>query len=751
MKIKEIAKNLCFFVAFLILNYIESVLGIVAFSVAFFMALVYCKQNVLVLSPLYICAGVAVNFSIATLISVVAPIVAVVIAMFVHYRLRKKLRMLTMSICTVVSLIPTFIFNELASIYGAILGLICSQISLYCFVVVLFAVLKKRMRFSLSKEEVLAFCYTFAVFGMGFASICIVGYSIFSTVVVVVLLAMLFVSQKLELVLALSLGIGGAIGSGDISYIALSLLFGGVCAVFDRDNQYIAGVVMVGVNLGYILIFNAPIDFFTLIAPAVGVVIFFAIPNKFKDKLIYFAPCFAETELPRTLINRDRKHIADKLNKLSQVFYEISDILHIEVAVESAENDCCALTKEVVDKYCKICPNYIICQSEIGGADIGIMFQDVVHKALKNNIVTLLDTPPVLSSRCVRIGGLLYCINNTADNYKVSLQQRSNVDEGRAMISDQMEGVGILLDKLKSDVETNLTFDKGAEQELKHRLSSCNIAVKDTVIFNADSNTQLTLIINECDIVNPKLKDTINAVMGYNMDIISKESMPSGLCAVHLEKAAKFSIIYGASQVSHTEGVINGDNHSALKIDNTRAMLILADGMGSGKSAAQDSGYCVSMLEAFYKAGFDHNTIASSVGRLLAIRAKESFNAVDIAVIDTYNGHIDFVKLGGRESFIVCEGVVEVVECGSLPLGIIAESAPLITRSAIKHGSTIVMVSDGIVDYIGRTELTDLLSTISTINPEMVASTIIEAVVAINGGKTADDASVVVARIVSAM
>ncbi len=751
MKIVLIAKNLCFFVAFFMLFYIENVLGIAAFTVAFFMALVYCKQNVLILSPLFIGAGVAVNFSVNALISVVAPIFVVVVALFVHYKMHKKLRMLTMSVCTVIGLIPTFILSEEGSIFGALLGLVCSLVSLYCFIVMLFAVLKKRMRFVLSKEEILAFCYSFAVCGMALASITIVEYSIFSAVVAFALLAMLFINQKLELALALALGIGGAIGSGDVSYIAISLLYGGIVAIFDRDNQYLAGLLMVAVNLGYILIFQQPIDFFTLIAPTVGVVIFFAIPNKFKEKLICFAPCFAETELPRTLINRDRKYIAEKLHKLSQVFYDISDILHIEVVAESQENDRTNLTQEVVNKYCKSCPNYIICQSEIGCEDTGIMFNEVVETALKCNAATLLDTSAILSSRCIRLGGLLNYINDTAEKYKMSLQHKSHVDEGRAMVSDQLGGVGLLLDRLKGDVETNLVFDKDSEQELKHRLSACNIAAIEAVIFNTAASTQLTLIINECEIVNPKLKETITAVMGYNMDILNKESMPSGLCAIHLERAAKFKVIYGTSQVSHIEGDVNGDKHSAIKIDNTRAMLVLADGMGSGKSAAQDSGYCVSMLESFYKAGFDHNTIASSVGRLLAIRAKESFNAVDIAVIDTYNGEVDFVKLGGRESFIINNGDVEIVECGSLPLGIITDSTPLIERVQLAHGSTIVMVSDGIVDYIGQTELMDLLSTINTTNPDMVAATIIEAVVAINGGKSADDASVLVARIVSAM
>ncbi len=749
MKIRLIAKNLCFFLAFLLLFYIESTINIVAFSVAFFVALVYCKQNVLVLSPLYIVAGVIVTPTLTTLIITIAPIVSVVVALFVHYKLRKKLAMITVGICTVVGILPSLIMVLSSDLIAVVLSLACSQASLYCFAVTLIAVVKKQLKFKLSKEELLAFCYSFAVLGMGCAIVKIVDYAVFWLFATIILLSMLYINQKLLLVLAVSLGVGGAIGSSDISFLALAVLYGGVAVVFDKDNHYLAGVCMLAVHVGYLLLFAEYVDFFQLIAPAVGVIIFIAIPKKYKNKLARFATCFAETELPRTLINRDRKHIAEKLHKLSHVFYDISDILHIEVADSSAEFEKNAIKQNTVQKYCATCPNYIICTSEIGCTDTSIMFEDVVTGAVTKGKATLLDTPTMLTSRCVRLAGLINYINDQAEEYKLGLEHKAHIDEGRAMVSDQMCGVGKLLDRLKGEVETSLVFNKEKEQELKDRLSSYNIAVNDAVIITSSLGEQVTLVLNERDIINPKLKVTVSQVMGYNMDISSKESMASGLCTIHFAKTAKYKVVYGSSQKSHVAGEQNGENQIAVKIDNTRVMLVLADGMGAGSGASKDSGYCVSMLESFYKAGFDHNTISQNVGRLLAIRASESFNAVDIAVIDTYNGYVDMVKQGGRESFIINNGQVEVVECGSLPMGIIADSQPLISRLNVKNNTTIVMVSDGIVDYIGRTELMDLLASNTICNPDMLADTIIEAVVAINGGQMADDASVLVARIIA--
>ena len=177
-------------------------------------------------------------------------------------------------------------------------------------------------------------------------------------------------------------------------------------------------------------------------------------------------------------------------------------------------------------------------------------------------------------------------------------------------------------------------------------------------------------------------------------------------------------------------------------------MIVLSDGMGHDAPAARNSRYAVSLIESFYKAGFEHKTVLRSVGGLLALRGKEEFNAVDIAVIDTFTGEVDIIKQGARESFIVRKGEVEVVECGSLPLGIVLGAEPVTYSTRLQPGEFLVMVTDGVADAIGREGLTELLSGLDTVNPDDVAEAVITDFTRLQGDNSErDDGSVIAARI----
>ena len=156
--------------------------------------------------------------------------------------------------------------------------------------------------------------------------------------------------------------------------------------------------------------------------------------------------------------------------------------------------------------------------------------------------------------------------------------------------------------------------------------------------------------------------------------------------------------------------------------------------------------YALGLIEHFYRAGFDHMTVVSAVGRLLSLRSKEEFNAVDIAVIDTVTGSAEFIKVGGRESFIVRKGLVDVVESDSLPIGILEEVEAVTERRRLFPNTFIVMVSDGVIDVLGREKLIELLGNVRSGNPDEVAATVMEATVR-EAGKERDDASVLVGKI----
>ena len=80
------------------------------------------------------------------------------------------------------------------------------------------------------------------------------------------------------------------------------------------------------------------------------------------------------------------------------------------------------------------------------------------------------------------------------------------------------------------------------------------------------------------------------------------------------------------------------------------------------------------------------------------------------------------------------------------PLGIIEETEPQIIHKRLLGGDIVILISDGIADRLGYTDMTELIGTLRTINPQVIADEIIKAAMQKPG--KADDMTAIVIRVV---
>jgi stage II sporulation protein E len=122
---------------------------------------------------------------------------------------------------------------------------------------------------------------------------------------------------------------------------------------------------------------------------------------------------------------------------------------------------------------------------------------------------------------------------------------------------------------------------------------------------------------------------------------------------------------------------------------------------------------------------------------------------------------VNFIKVGGVEGFIKRQYEVEVIEAGSLPLGIVDEMTPKITRAHLISGDMVVLVSDGVTDSFGdRVALGNFINNIDGTlrrdditnaqkpTPQYIADEIIAEVLRRTDKIAIDDCTVLVAQIV---
>ena len=170
--------------------------------------------------------------------------------------------------------------------------------------------------------------------------------------------------------------------------------------------------------------------------------------------------------------------------------------------------------------------------------------------------------------------------------------------------------------------------------------------------------------------------------------------------------------------------------------------------MGSGKEAKNSSNQTLRLLENLLVSGFDKKASLDLINNALMNQNKETFATLDIAIIDLYEGNIEFIKSAACPTYIKKNKRVQMIKSNSLPTGILEESKLETFDKDINDGEIVVLCSDGILDSNVEYKNKELwikylLEDIETTNTQKIANLILEESVDNNYGIAKDDMSVV--------
>jgi stage II sporulation protein E len=410
------------------------------------------------------------------------------------------------------------------------------------------------------------------------------------------------------------------------------------------------------------------------------------------------------------------------------------------------------LSIDINSTVCANCPNKVICRKSGANAkDIDEAVTNSIKAALKKGQISLLDISNVLSIKCTRINTLVGAINKAVVQNKNKEQIITGLDSGKILMANLLSGVSQLCSKFADDVCRSVVFDNERADLVKEELLYKNIVCEDCLITKTGKNEfVVSVLVPHADAGNKIIEKVVSSVCGHKMitDEIA-DADTSGFAVVSVRSAPRYSLLFGVASVAKGVNQNNGDTFSFLRVTNNKTLMAICDGMGAGERAMRASTLALSLVENFYKAGFPDEIIMYSVNQLLTFTGQDIFSALDMCVFDLSNGDIDFIKVGAPDGFIKREREVEVVEAGALPLGILDDIEPKITRAILSAGDMVVLCSDGIVDTFGgnRAVLAGFINNADTKNPQELADKIMAEVTVRSNKSAADDCTITVARI----
>lgn len=743
MKHKKIIPYAIYFLLFLFLFYLESKLGIRAFAVALFGALVYNKCNLLILAPIYLISAIIVSPTLVTLAIVSAPIVIVFVAYFVHYKLKKRISVLHVNLYVFLAEIPKvfLIVDGSDSVIRLVIGVILAEILLPVFVSAVYTIIKKRGGYLLSRQESVALGACLAVFSLGCGFLEIKDVNFYYAMGMMIIIILANIKPVYVFGSAVFYALGGLFSIGSAGCLAVAV-YGAVVGSVARERVEYATLIALIIHLALVA-FNALSEsYFSLIPPLIIAIIYICIPKKLKTRARNAIDAFYGGRSARAIVNRDRKETGEKLNLLAEVMCALGDMIGKDI--EDRETlDTKKLAEKVADNVCGSCKNFSRCKSVLRGDSTTPIVEELLYSSLNNGRATILDAPAFLSSYCIRLNHIIGAVNDTLVSLNDNSQLKST--EQKNVIKEEMLGLSSALTALSCEVQAPISYDIKCERDLTLELNRHDLCVKDTILYRDKGSLQLGLIVDDNALMKKGFVDTLSGVIGKRMALIKKEKVVNNSVFALFEECPPYGVAYGEDFLSKEEAC--GDTTRAVRLGNSKVMFILSDGMGSGERAERSSTGAVAMLENFYKGGFEHRAVMSFVSKFMSARDTEDFNAIDIAVFDTKNASVDFIKQGARESFILRNGEVEVVECGSLPLGIVEDVEPIIETRSVDTDTFVIMVSDGVIDTIGREGLIEIISGIKTRNPEVLSKTIIDNTARLMDDEHKDDASVICARL----
>lgn len=212
------------------------------------------------------------------------------------------------------------------------------------------------------------------------------------------------------------------------------------------------------------------------------------------------------------------------------------------------------------------------------------------------------------------------------------------------------------------------------------------------------------------------------------------------------EDEPKYTTLSAVSRAVRENEKISGDNFSMEEYNQSQMIVMLADGMGSGKQACRDSQTVIEFMERFLEAGFRKEKAFTMVNGAIATQnGCCNLTTLDVCAVNLLTGEAEFIKAGAAASYIKRGSCVDEIYTDTLPLGSMEELSPMTQTVRLADKDILIMVSDGISDAFaneGSGKLRELIAGSRIENPKELSDYILQSAINKEGGRIRDDMTV---------
>ncbi|MBC8015647.1 MAG: SpoIIE family protein phosphatase, partial [Sporomusaceae bacterium] len=360
---------------------------------------------------------------------------------------------------------------------------------------------------------------------------------------------------------------------------------------------------------------------------------------------------------------------------------------------------------------------------------------------------------------CIKSKELLEAVKLVSERNRTLTFCQKKVIDNRQMVIEQMKGASVIMSSLADEVSREECIDRELSLAFREKAATLGCHLMAVQVTGEQGEERIEAYKMPCN-GNRECMNTIlplaAGLMKEKMTLRSEcgNEFKAAKCKLTMQVAKRFHVNTGMASFAKDGQEVCGDTCAVIELSKGKVALVLSDGMGSGKQAEAQSTMAVKFLRKLLVAGFNTEVAVKTVNSMLLLSSpEESFVTIDIAVIDTYSGNIEFLKIGSAPSFIKRVREVATIKSSSLPIGILQQIEIQSENSTVVIGDFIIMVSDGIVDVPQSSLdkgnwLANFLRQSVDNSPQALADGILAQARTMSGKRVSDDMTVLVGKIV---
>ncbi len=429
-----------------------------------------------------------------------------------------------------------------------------------------------------------------------------------------------------------------------------------------------------------------------------GAILFFLLPRSASIYLSKIFSAYPKVSVPQGI----KKSMTMRLSLASNALKDVCETVE-QVGDELSKinsPDFGSVINAIENEACAGCKLRIHCWEKKREETVNGILE--ITKAVKQGVINPENqTTDEFKGRCLRLSSIGNASYRKYSDYASKIAAENRIDEVRSVVSDQFEGMAIMLSEMASDFELQDRFDSSAAQNAAAALKNININV-DECSSSIDRFGRMTvelklkktpdIVINKAQIMK-----LVSIACERYFDIPSVSEIGNEIY-ITVHERAEIKVDFGVSQISAEQNKMCGDAYKFFSDNKGHFVMILSDGMGTGGRAAVDGAMASGLMARLLKAGFGYNCSLKILNSSMLFKSTdESLATLDIASIDLHTGAVELYKAGAAPTIVRRSGKTGKAESSSLPAGILRGIGFDSAVVKCKIGDVIVLLSDGAI------------------------------------------------------